>query len=247
MGGGGADVTTLSAFVVVSIRKWAFLYWKLELIPIIAGFHFWMGATWKAKTEAPNNRFESDLRGRFTPLKVTFRRVSGNRLNRLEMHVKGQNLIDRYLLAKPTLRMVIDFPIIVGMGILGEIFSWVRIPLSPYSNLVGGAILLGGWIFHAYCHRVHKQAHEQSEHIEGLITTGVFSKIRHPMYLSLILMYLGLAIAWGVVWMLLPSVLFSALNVLTAIKEEEFLRKKFSRQYEEYMRKVPWRWIPKVF
>jgi len=161
--------------------------------------------------------------------------------------MKGQTFLNGYLLAKPTLRMVIEGPTIVSIGVLGELFSWVRIPFAPYSNSVGGAILLGGWIFHAYCHRVHKQAHEQSRQIEELVTTGVFSRIRHPMYLSLILMYLGLAIAWGVVWMLLPSLLFSALTVLTTIKEEEFLLRRFGRQYEEYMQAVPWRLIPKVF
>ena len=163
------------------------------------------------------------------------------------MHMKGQTFLNQYLLAKPTFRMLIEWPIIIIIGILGEIFSWVRIPLSPYSNFVGGAILLGGWIFHAYCHRVHKQAHEQSQQIEGLVTTGVFSKMRHPMYSSLILMYLGLAIAWGVVWMLLPALLFSVLTVLTTIKEEEFLLRRFGHQYEEYMQAVPWRLIPKVF
>jgi protein-S-isoprenylcysteine O-methyltransferase Ste14 len=163
------------------------------------------------------------------------------------MYMKGQTLLNQYLLVKPTLRMVIEWPIIIIIGILGEIFSWVRIPLSPYSNLVGGAILLGGWMFHVYCHRVHKQAHEQSQQIEELVTTGVFSKVRHPMYLSLILMYLGLAIAWGVVWMLLPSLFFSALTVLITIKEEEFLLRRFGHQYEEYMQAVPWRLIPKIF
>jgi protein-S-isoprenylcysteine O-methyltransferase Ste14 len=161
--------------------------------------------------------------------------------------MRGQTLLTQYLLAKPILRMVIEWPIIVIIGILGEIFSWTRIPLSPYSNFVGGAILLGGWIFHAYCHKVHKQAHEQSQQIERLVTTGVFSKMRHPMYLSLILMYLGLAIAWGVVWMLFPSILFSALTVLTTIKEEEVLLRRFGHQYEEYMQAVPWRLIPKIF
>jgi protein-S-isoprenylcysteine O-methyltransferase Ste14 len=67
------------------------------------------------------------------------------------------------------------------------------------------------------------------------------------MYLGLILMYLGLAIAWGIVWMLLPSLLFSALTVLTTIKEEEFLLGRFGHQYEEYMQAVPWRLMPKVF
>jgi protein-S-isoprenylcysteine O-methyltransferase Ste14 len=161
--------------------------------------------------------------------------------------MKGQTLLNRYLLTKPTLRMVIEFPVIVIIGILGEIFSWVRIALSPYSNLVGGAILLGGWIFHSNCHRVHKQAHEQSQQIDRLVTTGVFFKMRHAIYLSLILMYLGLAIAWGVVWMLLASLLFSALAVLIAIREEEFLLRKFGHQYEEYMQAVPWRFIPKIF
>ena len=161
--------------------------------------------------------------------------------------MKGHTFFNQYLLAKPTIRMVIEWPTIIVVGILGEIFSWIRIPLSPYSNFVGGAILLVGLIFHAYCHRVHQQAHEQSQHIEGLVTTGVFSKIRHPMYSSLILMYLGLAIAWGVVWMLLPFLLFSALTVLTTIKEEEFLLERFGHQYEEYMQAVPWRFIPKIF
>jgi protein-S-isoprenylcysteine O-methyltransferase Ste14 len=163
------------------------------------------------------------------------------------MSMKAQTLINRYLLVKPTFRLVTEWPMIIATGILGEIFSSARVPFSPYSNLVGGAVFLGGWIFHAYCHRAHKQAHKQSQQVERLVTTGVFSKMRHPMYLSLILMYLGLALSWGILWMLIPSLFFSALTVMIAIKEEAFLLQKFGRQYEEYMQKVPWRMIPKIF
>jgi len=160
---------------------------------------------------------------------------------------KLQMLLKQYLLVKPTLRMMIEWPIIIILGILGEIFSWSRLPLSPYSNFIGGAILIGGWVFHARCHRAHKQAHEQSLQIETIVTTGMFSKIRHPMYLSLILMYLGLAIAWGIVWTLIPSFFFSVLTVMTAMKEEEYLLRRFGRKYEEYMQQVPWRLIPRIF
>jgi protein-S-isoprenylcysteine O-methyltransferase Ste14 len=153
----------------------------------------------------------------------------------------------RYLLVKPTTRMLIEWPIILAVGILGELLGWARIPVSPYSNFIGIAIFAGGWIFHQSCHRDHQQAHAQSQEIEGLVTSGVFSRTRHPMYLSLILMYLGLAIAWGVVWMLLPALFFSALTVLIAIQEEEFLLEKFGSQYEEYRRQVPWRFIPGIF
>lgn len=67
------------------------------------------------------------------------------------------------------------------------------------------------------------------------------------MYLSLILMYFGFALAWGVLWIFLPAVLFSILNVFTAIREEKFLVQKLGYQYGEYMKAVPWRFIPGVF
>jgi len=153
--------------------------------------------------------------------------------------MKGHALLNRFLLMKPTLRVVIEFSIILIIGLLGEIFSWIRMPFSPYTNLLGGVLLFGSWIFHAYCHRIHKQAHQESQQIEELVTKGVYSKIRHPMYLSLIVMYLGVAIAWGVVWMLIPALFFSTLTVLIAIKEEGFLLQKFGLQYERYMQEVP--------
>ena len=158
-----------------------------------------------------------------------------------------QELLNRYLLIKPAVRTVTEFPIIILLGMLGEIFSWHRIPLSPYSNIFGGAILLGALILHMYCHRIHKQAHEHSQQINFLVQRGIFLKMRHPMYLSLILIYLGLALTWGVIWMLVPAVLFSVLTVFIAIKEEAFMVQKFGRQYEDYMQKVPWRFIPKIF
>jgi protein-S-isoprenylcysteine O-methyltransferase Ste14 len=156
-------------------------------------------------------------------------------------------LMDRYLMANPRIRMVFEFSMIIIIGILGEVFSWKRLPFSPYSNILGGMILVLAWCFHEYCHRYHRQAHQRSEAIQEVVTQGVFSKIRHPMYLSLIAMEFGIAIAWGVVWMLIPVIVSSIFTILTALREEQFLLKKFGKQYEEYMKKVPWRMIPKVF
>ena len=143
--------------------------------------------------------------------------------------------------------MLIEWPVLIGAGVLGELFSWAKIPFSPYSNICGGFVITGAWIFHFYCHRAHKQAHQQSKEIDVLVTSGVFSRIRHPLYLSLILMYLGFAVSWGIVWILLPAVVFSVVTVLTAVKEERFLLQEFGSQYEEYMQEVPWRLIPKIF
>jgi protein-S-isoprenylcysteine O-methyltransferase Ste14 len=150
-------------------------------------------------------------------------------------------------MANPRIRMVFEFSMIIVIGILGEIFSWKRFPFSPYSNISGGIILVLAWFFHESCHKHHRQAHQRSEAIQEVVTQGIFSKIRHPMYLSLIAMEFGMAIAWGIVWMLIPVIISSILTILTALNEEQFLLEKFGKQYEEYMKKVPWRMIPKVF
>jgi len=161
--------------------------------------------------------------------------------------MKKNCLLDKYLLAKPTIRMVIEWPILIGVGIIGTVFSLQRIPFSPISNIIGFILLLIGLIIHEYSHKIHKQAHQESEKIEKLVTHSIYSKIRHPLYLGLILMHFGFAFLWGIVWILFPAVIFVTLTILTAIREEEVMKEKFGKEYEEYVRQVPWRFIPKVF
>ena len=155
-------------------------------------------------------------------------------------------MLDKYLLLKPTTRLIIEWPALIAVGILGAIFTRYRIPLFPYSNIAGLVLFVLGLIVHMRCHLVHQQAAEQSEKIEKLLTTGIFSRVRHPMYGSLVLVVLGIAIASGVTLALVPAVIIAVLNMLTALKEEEFLIKKFGDEYIEYMRNVPYRFIPKI-
>lgn len=161
--------------------------------------------------------------------------------------MKWKTTINLFLLVKPNIILSIGFLIILIIGAFGEVFNWIKIPLSPYSNIIGGLIAAFGFLLHLYCHRIHKQAHDKSQQIDKIVTTGIFSKIRHPMYLGLILAFFGVSIAWGVIWMLIPSVIFSLLAVLIALKEEEYLLQKFGDQYREYMQKVRWRFIAKIF
>jgi protein-S-isoprenylcysteine O-methyltransferase Ste14 len=46
--------------------------------------------------------------------------------------------------------------------------------------------------------------------------------------------------------MLLPAALWSIITVATAMKEEQFLLQRFGSEYEEYLSKVPYRFIPRV-
>jgi len=168
-----------------------------------------------------------------------------------ELKMKKGSLLDRYCLAKSTVGMAIEFPILIGGGILGIVFSWPRLPFYPLPNVLGFILLVTGYVIHlGYAHKALRkhgiQPHQHSAEVRRLVTSGIYSKVRHPGYLGLVLIYFGFALSFGVVWMLVPAVIFTVLTYLTAIKEEELLKERFARGYEEYTRQVPWIFIPKI-
>jgi protein-S-isoprenylcysteine O-methyltransferase Ste14 len=168
-----------------------------------------------------------------------------------ELRMKKNSLLDRYRLAKSTVGIAIEFPILIGGGIAGIVLSWPRFPFYPLPNILGVILLVTGYVIHlGYAHKEMKkyavQAHEHSTQPRTLITSGPYSKVRHPGYSGLVLIYFGFALGFAVVWMLVPAVIFTILTCLTAIKEEGYLKERFGKEYEEYAKRVPWRFIPKI-
>jgi protein-S-isoprenylcysteine O-methyltransferase Ste14 len=160
------------------------------------------------------------------------------------------SLLDKYARAKSTLGMAVEYPILIGVGTAGIVLSWPRFPFYPLPNILGVALLVTGYLIHWYAHKEMKkhgvQAHQHRTQPRTLITSGPYSKVRHPGYSGLVLIYLGFVLGFAVVWMLIPAVIFTILTCLTATKEEQLLKEPFGKEYEEYARRVPWRFVPKV-
>ena len=160
------------------------------------------------------------------------------------------NPVNKYLLMKPSTRGIIEWFLLFFIGGCGYFFSTLILPLNLYFLTLGIVLLILGSIIHRLSHKEHKQAHSKAESIEKIVTTGIYSKyskIRHPGYLGLILMYLGVAFLFHNILAIVGSIIFSFLQILTALAEEKYLIKKLREEYEEYMRRVSWRFIPKVF
>ncbi len=158
-----------------------------------------------------------------------------------------RNILDRYLLFSPAVRGFIEWGILIGSGILGALFSWTKIPFTPVTNIVGAIIFIIGLAFHCYSERAHRQAHQQADSIQEIVTTSMYACIRHPLYLCVIVMNIGIAMICGNIWSLLIAGIITVFTIMTVFKEEAFLKEKFHPKYQEYMKKVPWRMIPKVF
>ena len=78
---------------------------------------------------------------------------------------------------------------------------------------------------------------------EGVVTEGVYRRVRHPMYLGTFLVYLGLAIITLSLASILVWAIAAAYYNSLAVYEENLLIDRFGDEYREYKKNVR-RWIP---
>ena len=81
--------------------------------------------------------------------------------------------------------------------------------------------------------------------VQGVIRKGVFRFVRHPIYLSEIILYLGLlliniSLAAVPVWII--AIFF--LHYISR-HEEKLLLAKYGNEYKQYMKEVPM-WFPSL-
>jgi len=77
----------------------------------------------------------------------------------------------------------------------------------------------------------------------SLQTSGIYKYSRNPMYLGLVIFYVGGSFFFGNLWSLLfiPLIVFT-LTKFVIIKEEKYLQRKFGDSYNAYC-KIVKRWI----
>jgi len=71
-----------------------------------------------------------------------------------------------------------------------------------------------------------------------LVTTGIYSRIRNPIYVFGALILLGIIVWAGQLWWLLIFAVLIPLQVYRTRKEERVLTEKFGAAYLEYKRKT---------
>lgn len=75
-----------------------------------------------------------------------------------------------------------------------------------------------------------------------LATTGIYSHVRHPLYLGVLLMYLGFAFYSLSLLSFVPWLIAVAAYNKMANYEEEVVTKRFGNEYLEYKKRVR-KWI----
>ena len=137
-------------------------------------------------------------------------------------------------------------PLLFGLGIVtGFLLQWLAprpIMASDARFWIGGLALVLGLILAFWGRRVMEQAGTNVNPTlptTALVATGPFRFSRNPLYVSLTLMYTGLAVVANALWVLLllaPVVIVLHYGVVR--REERYLEAKFGDAYRTYRARV---------
>lgn len=85
----------------------------------------------------------------------------------------------------------------------------------------------------------------ETHRTEKIVTTGVYSIIRHPQYFGGLLAHIGITFLLSAEYSLLVTPVIIKLVYLISKKEEKELIKEFDKKYKNYKKKVPM-FIPRI-
>lgn len=137
---------------------------------------------------------------------------------------------------------------ISGFVISGLCVKYDFLVLPLWMSLIFTAVFIAGYILYGI---VISQNEYLSRTIEvsdsqKVIDTGIYSVVRHPMYLATILMFMSMPLILGSVMGFLVFLAYPFIIAYRIKKEEEFLSENLSG-YSDYIKKVKYRMIPKIW
>lgn len=143
--------------------------------------------------------------------------------------------------------------LVSNLGMLGTIFldahGWWRMPGGEAVRLVGLAVFALGTAFRVATMMALGRMFSLRVSVEDdhrLITHGLYARVRHPSYTSVIVLCIGIALVfrswfWAA---LIPSMLFGLTRRMAT--EERFLLAHFGDEYRAYMARTK-RLLPGIY
>lgn len=125
-------------------------------------------------------------------------------------------------------------------------FGWSRVPL-PAVLFGDFLIALSFYVFTRVClENTFASATIELAENQSVVSTGMYSVVRHPMYSGALLLLLGIPLSLGSLWSALLIVVAVAILNWRIIDEEKFLLAHLNG-YQEYCKKVKYRLIPGLY
>ncbi|MBO4680970.1 MAG: isoprenylcysteine carboxylmethyltransferase family protein [Clostridiales bacterium] len=125
-------------------------------------------------------------------------------------------------------------------------FGWIVLPM--WASYVSAAVFLAAYALYAEVLRENEYLSRTIEVQEDqkVVDTGLYGVVRHPMYMTTLLLFLAMPMVLGSVISLAIMLVYIPIIVMRIRNEEKVLAKGLPG-YEEYMKKVKYRIIPFIW
>lgn len=125
-------------------------------------------------------------------------------------------------------------------------FGWSEIP--DFVVIIASVLFLFSYALYAEVMRENEylSRNVNVQQNQKVIDTGLYSFVRHPMYLATVIMFLSMPLVLGSLYAFLIMLVYPAVIVVRIYNEEELLTNELSG-YREYKEKVKYRLIPFIF
>jgi protein-S-isoprenylcysteine O-methyltransferase Ste14 len=129
---------------------------------------------------------------------------------------------------------------------LDKRFGWSEVPV--WIVIITDFVIVGGYliIFTVFKQNSYASRIVEVENDQKVISTGLYSIVRHPMYIGVLIMYMPTPLALGSYWGLIPMAAIPIALVIRIINEESVLKREL-QGYDEYCQKTKFRLIPYIW
>jgi protein-S-isoprenylcysteine O-methyltransferase Ste14 len=172
----------------------------------------------------------------------------------LYLSLKDPALLERRKKVGPAAEQNMAQKIIISIGFLSLIgvivfsafdfrFGWSPVP--AYVALLGDLLVALGLFVNLLVFRENSYGGSSIEIVndQKVISTGLYARVRHPMYVGVLIMVIGVPLALGS-WWGLAIIALTLPGLIWRILDEEELLKKDLPGYTEYAQQVRYRLVP---
>jgi len=172
----------------------------------------------------------------------------------LYLSLKDPALLERRKKVGPAAEQNMAQKIIISIGFLSLIgvivfsaldyrFGWSPVP--AYVALLGDLLVALGLFVNLLVFRENSYGGSSIEIVndQKVISTGLYARVRHPMYVGVLIMVIGIPLALGS-WWGLAIIALTLPGLIWRILDEEELLKKDLPGYTEYAQQVRYRLVP---
>lgn len=158
------------------------------------------------------------------------------------LDVKEKQATQKGVVALSGLMFVAGF-VVAGLDFR---FGWSKMPLPV--TVVASVLFLVAYALYAEVMRENAYLSRTVKVEEGqtVVDTGLYGIVRHPMYMTTILLFLMIPVVLGS-WYALIAFAFYPAIIIVRLKDEEDLLTRELDGYAEYKKKVKYRIIPFIW